>query len=306
MSAGHDGATSERRRRDRQLRAWHLHVRTTVAMELATALHHSAQRPKSRVVEGPSEEEVHEKYAALRRQKRHPPGTRSGAPLDPEPQVAAATVGYVAAGAPLLVVAPLAGGDVVDATTVSYLLRENLRRTKEEEEKERTRVEEVKAAEKHEAKMPKLGEKIRHDVPLTEAEWAALYQWQGISPKPSSSSSGKRRKRKKQKLPRSSSLSSCSRARRRQWQRHAHCAGFLGDVSPRAVFPSVVVRPAMLGIMAFVNQKDSTTLCRFWQWHVQGWFYWVRCTLRYVPFWRRQAQDAPHLGRYGPDYGPGC
>ena len=31
------------RRRDRQLRAWHRHVRTTVAMELATALHHSAR-----------------------------------------------------------------------------------------------------------------------------------------------------------------------------------------------------------------------------------------------------------------------
>ena len=34
------------------------------------------------------------------------------------PQGAAATVGYVAAGAPLLVVASLAGGDDVDATTV--------------------------------------------------------------------------------------------------------------------------------------------------------------------------------------------
>ena len=32
------------RRRDRRLRAWHRHERMTVAMELATALHHSAQR----------------------------------------------------------------------------------------------------------------------------------------------------------------------------------------------------------------------------------------------------------------------
>ena len=35
---------SARRRRERQLRPWRRHVRTTVAMELATALHHTAQR----------------------------------------------------------------------------------------------------------------------------------------------------------------------------------------------------------------------------------------------------------------------
>ena len=45
MMAGRDvgGVGSARRRRDRQLRAWHRHVKMTVAMELATALHHSAQ-----------------------------------------------------------------------------------------------------------------------------------------------------------------------------------------------------------------------------------------------------------------------
>ena len=45
----HEGASSARRRRDRQLRACHRHVRTTVAMDL----HHSAQRPKNRVVKEP-------------------------------------------------------------------------------------------------------------------------------------------------------------------------------------------------------------------------------------------------------------
>ena len=40
-------------------------------------------------------------------------------PLEPEPQGGAATVGYVAAPVPLLVVASLTGGDEVDATTVS-------------------------------------------------------------------------------------------------------------------------------------------------------------------------------------------
>ena len=44
-----------------------VHVRTTVAMELATALHHSAQR-----VEVPREGEVHEKHG-LRVQKRPSP-----------------------------------------------------------------------------------------------------------------------------------------------------------------------------------------------------------------------------------------
>ena len=43
-----------KRRRDRWLRAWHRHKRLTVAMELATALHNSAQRPKT-VVEVPRE-----------------------------------------------------------------------------------------------------------------------------------------------------------------------------------------------------------------------------------------------------------
>ena len=44
-------AGAAKRRRDRWFRSWHRHVRTTVAMELATALHHSAQR-----VEEPREE----------------------------------------------------------------------------------------------------------------------------------------------------------------------------------------------------------------------------------------------------------
>ena len=70
----------------------------------------------------------------------------------------------------------------------------------------------------------------------------------------------KRKKKMKRKLPRSSSHSSLGRARRRLRQWHARYAGLPGDVPFRAVFPSVVVRPTMLGIMAVMNQKDSTTL----------------------------------------------
>ena len=58
----------------------------------------------------------------------------------------------------------------------------------------------------------------------------------------------------------SKSSSSCGHARRRQRQWHARHAGFPGHVPVRAVFPAVVVRPAMLGIMAVMNQKDSTTV----------------------------------------------
>ena len=52
------------------------------------------------------------------------------------PQVGAATVGYVAAGAPLPVVPTLRGDDGVDGTIVSWLLKVALRQ-KEDEEKGR-------------------------------------------------------------------------------------------------------------------------------------------------------------------------
>ena len=66
MAAARDGATSARRRRDRQLRAFRPHELLTVKMDLATALHHSAQRPKKRVVEELEEEEVHKTNEAPR------------------------------------------------------------------------------------------------------------------------------------------------------------------------------------------------------------------------------------------------
>ena len=54
-------------------------------MELATALHHSAQRPK-KVVEVLREVEEHETNDALRRQKALPPGARPGILAELEPQ----------------------------------------------------------------------------------------------------------------------------------------------------------------------------------------------------------------------------
>ena len=78
LMAGLAGSSAAKRRRERQLRAWHRHVRTTVAMELATALHQSAQRPKSRVVEGPSEV-VHEKHDGPTGTEATSPGDAAGA-----------------------------------------------------------------------------------------------------------------------------------------------------------------------------------------------------------------------------------
>ena len=62
------------------------------------------------------------------------------------------------------------------------------------------------------------------------------------------------RGRRKRRTPRTSSLRGRARRRQRQW--YAYCAGFPRDVTPRAVSPSVVVRPEMLGMY----QKDSGAL----------------------------------------------
>ena len=49
--------------------------------------------------------------------------------------------------------------------------------------------------------MQVMNRRVRDDLLLTEAEWAAWRQWSGLPPA-SSSSSGKRRKKRKKKLPR--------------------------------------------------------------------------------------------------------
>ena len=84
MESHGERAGAAARRRGRPLRAWHRHVRTTVAMELATALHHSAQR-----VEVPRKGEVREQHYGLRAQERRLPGTRPAPLLEVLPQVGA-------------------------------------------------------------------------------------------------------------------------------------------------------------------------------------------------------------------------
>ena len=120
-----------------------------------------------------------------------------------EPQVGAVTVGDVAAPGPLLVVASLAGGDGVDATTVSYLLSVALAKKKEEEEKEREEKER-----KRKVVLARAQERVREGLPLSSAGEDAGRQWTGLPPR--QEKRRKRKKRKKRKLPKSS-FSGCRR-----------------------------------------------------------------------------------------------
>ena len=134
-----------------------------------------------------------EKNSGLRAQTTFSAG-RPGVLKDPAPQ-GAVTVGYVAAPGLLLVVASLAGGDGVDATTVSYLLSVALAKKKEEEEKEKEEKER-----KLKEVLARAQERVRDGLPLSSAEDAAWRQWSGLPPRQEKK---KRKKRKKRKLPRS-------------------------------------------------------------------------------------------------------
>ena len=194
------------------------------------------------------------------------------------PQGAAATGGYVAAGAPLLVVASLAGRDDVDGTTVSFLLAENLKLQKkvEEEEKERRRKR-LEAGDREEISL------AVHEEAAAALERARLLLVQA----------GKRRKRKKRRkrrTPRTSSIPGRTRRRQRQW--FACSAGFTGDDVPRVMFPSGVVRPKMPRIMASLVQKDSCS-------GMASLVLLVILHLALYPSRCSQAHDASHHGWYG-------
>ena len=90
-----------------------------------------------------------------------------------------------------------------------FLLQKTLARKKEEEEEQRKKVVAKQLEEMLEAEMKLLNDRVRHDLPLTEAEWAAWRQWMGLVP--SSSSSGRRRKKKrsKRRLPRRVRIRRC-------------------------------------------------------------------------------------------------
>ena len=217
-----DGASAARRRRERRLRSWWRHECQSVRMALTTAAHHSAEKVAADV-----------KDAGLRAQKTVSAGARPGVLKDPAPQ-GAVTVGYVAAPVPTLALSVLAGsaGEAVDDRSLRFLLGRSLAETKEEEEK--------KAKEKEE-ELDQARRELRTLLAVPEPRRTAEQETQVRACRSvlGAAYKRKRKKRRKKKTPRSSSHPSLRRAHRRQRQWYV-LAGFLGDDSPRAVFPSIV------------------------------------------------------------------
>ena len=117
MACG-DGATSARRRGERQLHSFLRHERVSVRMALAKALHHSRDVGLSST----------QPFGDTRPRAG---GKRPEVLKDPGPPwVEAITVGYVAAGAPLPAVPTLGGNDGVEGTTASNLLKVALKEEK--------------------------------------------------------------------------------------------------------------------------------------------------------------------------------
>ena len=255
-------------------------------MELATALHHSARGPKKRVVEEPREEELPVKHNATSGQNATPPwGVRPAHPLDvsAQPPLVAATC--VAAGAPLLAVPSLGGGDAIDDTSVQFLLEMALLSPAEVEQQRR--AERRKLAREREEK--KREEKKREQDKYLDELAKACQDLFSIKVSASASSSGgvtkrKRKKRRKRKTPKTSSSARVGV----QIQRCGHGSALaLHDVA---------------GIMVGMDVKDSYALIvgsgggR----HVQGSFCWFFASLC-VPFGCRQAR-----GQVGMDQTHNC
>ena len=246
-------------------------------MELAAATHHSS--PK-----GGWPDTTHD---ALRGQKTaSSAGAHPGVLKEPEVHWEAATVGFVAAPGPLFAVPVLAGGDGADRTALSFLVRRAVEdRKREEEEKEKE-----KARKKKEAQEEADLELAKRD-PWWAQHLADMKAMEERRNKASSSSKRKRKKRRKRRTPRTSSLPRRARRRQRQW--YACNAGFTGDDVPRVMFPSGVVWPTMLRIMAGMVQKDSCSgMARL---VLLMTVHFVLCFLPSL-----QALDARHHGRYGP------
>ena len=171
------------RRRQGRLRSMLRHGQQSVAMALAQALHHSAG-PREKVVERcerPEEGEVHETHNASRSQTTPLPGKRP-APLSEVtgPQVAV-TSGYVAASVPLLGAPSLAdsSAEVIDGSTLSFLLQRALEVKRKEEEEEAVEAAElVELEEKVAVAESKLLLELRRDreegTRITPQTWSSL------------------------------------------------------------------------------------------------------------------------------------
>ena len=131
ITADVEHAGAAKRRRDRRLRQCLRHERMTVAMAVAEATHHSAPR-RQKTATAIREVEEQATHDGLRAQTALPPGARPGILAEPGPQRSDRTVRHSAGEALLLVVASLAGGDEVDVTTATFLLRNAMRELDEE------------------------------------------------------------------------------------------------------------------------------------------------------------------------------
>ena len=158
-------------------------------------------------------------------------------------QVRAATVGYVAAGAPSLSVV-LVSDMMHDDATVQYLLKQSLLARQAELDRRERRVEEEekKAKEKEEEKELEQARRELRTLLAVPAPRRTAEQETRVRACRSvlgAAYKRKRKKRRKKKTPRASSHPSLRRAHRRQRQRYV-LAGFAGYDTPRAVFPSIV------------------------------------------------------------------
>ena len=179
---------------------------------------HGDRRPPP----GPGRRWSTRRTTALRAQETPPPGARPGILAEPGPQKSDRTVRRSSGEVPLLSAPLLAdtAADAVDITTAKFLLRDAMRKLEEERN-----LEERRKADAHLQAMTKLVRRVPR----------------------------KRKKRRKRRTPRTSSLPGRARRRQRQWFACSAC--FTGDDVPRVMFPSGVVWPTMLRIMAGMVQK---------------------------------------------------
>ena len=178
-----------------RLRSWAKHERLSIAMALAEKLHHSAQPvmeqhvvPRELKTASAREGEEYKKnalYEALRGQKTPLPGVRTVSTA-PVPQVAL----------------PDLGGDMVDDTLVTFLVRQTLLEREEEKRKE-----EEKAKEQEEEVCLLLSVPSERRTAEQRSRLMALLQLRSaaaLAPK------SKMRRKRKKKLPKTRSFSGSS------------------------------------------------------------------------------------------------
>ena len=279
------GTSSARMRRERRLRSWLRHERMTVAMELAAAPYHSS--PK-----GVWPETTHN---APRGQRA---ATSAGAHpcvvKEPEVQLEAAKVGYVATKTPLLAVSSLRGADGVDDTAVRTLLKLALQKKKEEEERKKAEKE------RKERMMQEIHRKVHADQPVSDVEWAAWKTWRGIGSSSSGGQKRKRKKRRKKRLPRGALLRRFPRARAvRSWKsghipapcllqslRCQRCTGMMGYFWEMTSWFKMSMYSALCLVRLWIHAHASVheTFGSFLRWYFYGPLYLaVTCSIWFLP-----------------------